>query len=180
VVAASSSLGPLAPLPLGPYFLDSATGQVFQAWRLYSDYIGAFLETLIPSTNGSYSVLPANLPDQNLAVAVPSRLYYTKTAAKPLAGVRLGVKDIYDVAGVKTSNGNRAWYNFYPSKSFLLSGFGRAIIDSFYPGAKVNAVAVQNLINAGAIPVGKMKTSQFANGETATADWVDYHEPFNP
>lgn len=25
-----------------------------------------------------------------------------------------------------------------------------------------------------------MKTSQFANGESATADWVDYHSPFNP
>jgi len=25
-----------------------------------------------------------------------------------------------------------------------------------------------------------MITSQFANGETATADWVDYHESFNP
>ena len=25
-----------------------------------------------------------------------------------------------------------------------------------------------------------MKTSQFANGELATADWVDYHSPFNP
>lgn len=25
-----------------------------------------------------------------------------------------------------------------------------------------------------------MKTSQFANGEEATADWVDYHSPFNP
>lgn len=24
-----------------------------------------------------------------------------------------------------------------------------------------------------------MKTSQFANGETATGDWVDYHSPFN-
>jgi hypothetical protein len=36
------------------------------------------------------------------------------------------------------------------------------------------------LINAGAIIVGKMITSQFANGETATADWVDYHEAFNP
>lgn len=24
------------------------------------------------------------------------------------------------------------------------------------------------------------KPSQFANGETATADWVDYHSPFNP
>jgi hypothetical protein len=39
---------------------------------------------------------------------------------------------------------------------------------------------VQNLIDAGAIVVGKMITSQFANGETATADWVDYHEAFNP
>jgi hypothetical protein len=38
---------------------------------------------------------------------------------------------------------------------------------------------VQRLINAGAIIVGKMKTSQFANGEMATADWVDYHSPFN-
>lgn len=25
----------------------------------------------------------------------------------------------------------------------------------------------------------EMKTSQFANGKTATADWVDYHSPFN-
>lgn len=25
-----------------------------------------------------------------------------------------------------------------------------------------------------------MKPSQFANGEIATADWVDYQEPFNP
>lgn len=39
---------------------------------------------------------------------------------------------------------------------------------------------MQNLIDAGAVVVGKMITSQFANGETATADWVDYHEPFNP
>lgn len=92
VVAATSSLGPLTPLPLGPYFLDAANGQVFQAWRLYSDFTGAFLETLVPNTDGSYAVLPANIPGQNLAIAVPSRLYYTKTAAKPLAGVRLGVK----------------------------------------------------------------------------------------
>jgi len=96
-------------LPLGPYFLDASNGQVFQAWRLYSDYTGAFTETLIGNTDGTFSVLPANVPGQNLAVAVASRLYFTKTAAKPLAGVRLGVKDIYDVAGARTSNGNRAW-----------------------------------------------------------------------
>lgn len=48
-----------------------------------------------------------------------------------------------------------------------------------YPPAIANALPIQRLIDAGAIVVGKMKTSQFANGEEATADWVDYHSPFN-
>ena len=39
---------------------------------------------------------------------------------------------------------------------------------------------MQRLIDADAIIVGKMKTSQIANGEMATADWIDYHSPFNP
>ena len=134
---------------------------MYQAWRLYSDFEGAFTETIIGNNDGTFSVLPAGLAGQSLAVAVPSRLYYTATANKPLAGVRLGVKDIFDVAGIKTSDGNRAWYNFYPA-------------------ANQSSVPVQRLVDAGAIVVGKMKTSQFANGETATADWVDYHEPFNP
>lgn len=98
---------------------------------------------------------------QALAVAVPSRLYFTRTAEKPLAGVRTAIKDIYDVAGVHTSSGNRAWYRFYPA-------------------ATENAVTVQRLIDAGAVIVGKQKTSQFANGESPTADWVDYFAPFNP
>lgn len=147
-------------IPNGPYFV-TATGALYQAHRLYSDVQGAFLETVTTDAAGDYSVLPANIPGQNLAVAVPSRLYYTRTAEKPLAGVRFGIKDIYDIKGLHTSNGNRAWYHFYPA-------------------ANASAVAVQRLINAGAIIVGKMKTSQFANGETATADWVDYHSPFNP
>lgn len=148
-------------VPQGPYFLDSNNGDIYMAYRLYSDSVGAFTETLFPNGDGTYSVLAANIPGQHIAAAVPSRLYYTKTTALPLAGVRFGIKDIYDIAGVRTSNGNRAWYHFYP------------------PATK-SAVAVQKLIDAGAIIVGKMVTSQFANGETATADWVDYHEPFNP
>lgn len=36
------------------------------------------------------------------------------------------------------------------------------------------------MIDAGAQIIGLQKPSQFANGETATADWVDYHSPFNP
>ncbi|KAL8640063.1 MAG: hypothetical protein Q9228_002973 [Teloschistes exilis] len=145
----------------GPYFI-SPRGVLYQPYRLYIDFAGAFTQPLIPSTNGSFAALPAALPGiQSPAVGVPSRLYYTKTASKPLAGVRLGIKDIYDIAGVKTSDGNRAVYGFYPPKT-------------------ANSVPVQRLIDAGAIIVGKMKTSQFANGETATADWVDYHSPFNP
>jgi hypothetical protein len=147
-------------IPNGPYFLSSS-GAVHQAWRLYSDLVDAFSETLFPVADGSFSILPANIAGMALAVAVPSRLYYTKTADKPLAGVRLGIKDIFDIAGVRKSNGNRAWYHLYPP-------------------AKENSLVVQRLVDAGAVIVGKMKTSQFANGERPTADWVDQFSPFNP
>ena len=141
---ASSALAP------GPYFV-SLNGAIFQAYKLYSDFAGAFTEPIIPAGHGMYAPLPAAIAGiQAPAVGVPSRLYYTPTLARPLAGIRLGVKDIYDIAGVKTSNGNRAWYGLYPP-------------------ANVSALAIQRLIDAGAVVVGKMKTSQFANGETATA-----------
>ena len=150
-------------IPPGPYFITSE-GALFQPWRLYADTAGAFTQPLIPApgTPGVFSALPATVQGiDSPGVAVPSRLYYTSTAEKPLAGVRTGIKDIYDIAGVKTSDGNRAFYGLYDPR-------------------KANSVPVQRLIDAGAILVGKMKTSQFANGETATADWVDYHSPFNP
>ncbi|KAL8712010.1 MAG: hypothetical protein Q9220_003706 [cf. Caloplaca sp. 1 TL-2023] len=148
-------------IPNGPYFLG-VNGGLYQPYRLYSDFAAAFTQPLIPASGGSYAALPAALSGiQAPALAVPSRLYYTRTASKPLAGVRIGIKDIYDVAGVKTSDGNRAFYGLYPPRT-------------------VNSVPVQRLVDAGAIIVGKMKTSQFANGELATADWVDYHAPFNP
>jgi hypothetical protein len=141
--------------------MSARTGNVYQAYRLYSDEAGAFTEGLKPNTDGSFSVLSAAIPgDHTVTIGVPSRLYFTKTAEKPLAGVRLGVKDIYDIKGVRTGNGNRAYYDLYPEKT-------------------KTCTAVQRLIDAGAVIIGKMKTSQFANGETPTADWVDYHCPFN-
>jgi Amidase len=148
-------------LPPGPYFLAGATGDVFPAYRLYSDFAGSFTESLLASPDGNFTTMSAGIPGTaSLTIGVPSRLYYSPSPEKPLAGVRVGIKDIYDVAGAKTSNGNRAWYNLYPP-------------------ASANSVVVQKLVEAGAIIVGKQKTSQFANGEMATADWVDYHSPFN-
>ncbi|KAF2654919.1 glutamyl-tRNA amidotransferase [Lophiostoma macrostomum CBS 122681] len=157
VITSGVTEGSLNP---GPYFINAA-GDIFEAWRLYSDTNGAFTESAMSNGDGSYSVLPAGILGQKLAIAVPSRLYFTKTDTKPLAGLRFGIKDIYDVKGLRRSNGNRAWYWLYPP-------------------ANATATPVQNLIDAGAVIVGKMITSQFANGETATADWVDYHESFNP
>ncbi|KAL2871248.1 glutamyl-tRNA(Gln) amidotransferase, subunit A [Aspergillus lucknowensis] len=147
-------------IPPGPYFLSPATGNVFEAYLLYADTMGSFTEGLIQAGDGSYNLLSAGLQGNALTIGVPSRLYFTKTPKQPLAGVRLGVKDIYDIKGVKTSCGNRAYYDLYPP-------------------ANTTGPAVQSLVDAGAVIVGKMKTSQFANGESPTADWVDYHSPFN-
>lgn len=140
------------------------SGSLHQAYRLYSDISGAFTQPLIPSSPNAntYSELPVTVPGiDSPGIAVPSRLYYTATPDKPLAGIRIGIKDIYDIAGVRTSDGNRAFYRLYPPRT-------------------ETALIVQRLIDAGAILVGKMKTSQFANGERTTDDWVDYHGPFNP
>ncbi|KAH6622480.1 glutamyl-tRNA amidotransferase [Boeremia exigua] len=147
-------------LPDGPYFLSSR-GSIHRAYRLYSDHQEAFVESVYTDPSGSHFILPAHISGNGLTIAVPSRLYYTPTPTKPLAGMRLGIKDIFDLSGVKSGNGNRAWYNLYPP-------------------ANVTAPAVQRLLDAGAIIVGKQKTAQFANGEYATADWIDYHSPFNP
>lgn len=146
--------------PQGPYFVSSRGG-VHQAYRLFSDNQEAFIESVYTNPAGKHFVLPAHVAGHGLAIAVPSRLYYTRTATKPLAGMRLGVKDIYDISGIKTGNGNRAWYKLYSP-------------------ANATAPAVQRLLDAGAVIVGKQKTAQFANGEYATADWIDYHSPFNP
>ncbi|KAJ0159165.1 Amidase 1, partial [Colletotrichum tanaceti] len=158
VVPLSSGHG----IPSGPYFLDTHTGDLYQAFRLYDDFAGAFSESLLQTPEGTFQTLSARVPSSaSLTIGVPSRLYFTPTAEKPLAGVRVGVKDIYALAGVRGSNGNRAWY-------------------SLYPPASATGPAIQNLVDAGAVVVGYQKPSQFANGETATADWVDYHAPFNP
>ncbi|XP_014559420.1 hypothetical protein COCVIDRAFT_91936 [Bipolaris victoriae FI3] len=147
-------------IPRGPYFLSSQ-GSIHQAYRLYSDHQEAFTESTYTNPSGAHSVLPAHITGNGITIAVPSRLYYTRTPTTPLAGMRVGIKDIFDVTGIKTGNGNRAWYNLYPP-------------------ANATAPLVQRLLDAGAIIVGKQKTAQFANGEYSTSDWVDYHSPFNP
>lgn len=96
-----------------------------------------------------------------LTIAVPSRLYFTQTPKKPLAGVRIGVKDLYDLKGLKTSGGNRALYEMSDIKN-------------------ETAFAVQRLIDAGAVVVGKNKLSEFAYGGRHVTEHIDYLLPVNP
>ncbi|CAG9975522.1 unnamed protein product [Clonostachys byssicola] len=164
--ADSSLVFPLSSnstIPSGPYFLHLSSGELFQAFRLYRDTVQAFSAGLLQSPAGSsFQPLSAQVHGSDaLTIGVPSRLYFKRSAEKPLAGVRVGIKELYDLAGLRKSNGNRAWWRLYPE-------------------ANSTAPCIQNLIDAGAIIVGYQKLSQFANGETATADWVDYHSPFNP
>ncbi|KAF5626330.1 D-mandelate dehydrogenase [Fusarium sp. NRRL 25303] len=148
-------------VPNGPYILNPSTGSLHTPYRLYLDTQGAFTQGAIPLSSGSFAPLPAALPgSSSITVGVPSRIYHLPSDDYPLAGVRIGVKDIYDVSGLKTGAGSRAYYDIYPE-------------------ANGTAPAVQHLLDAGAVLVGKMKTTQFAAPENAR-DAIDYQAPFNP
>ena len=77
----------------------------------------------------------------------------------PLHGLTFAVKDVYDIAGHRTGNGNPVW------------------LDTHAPAART-ASAVERLLAAGARMVGKTHTDELAyslNGEN-----VHYGTPTNP
>jgi Asp-tRNA(Asn)/Glu-tRNA(Gln) amidotransferase A subunit family amidase len=148
----------------GPYLLHPS-GAITKVYRLYWDHNFAFVESVTEGPNGTYfpvTGLASTDAYGALSIAVPSRLYYPlPTEDKPLSGKRLGVKDIYDLRGVRTSGGNRAYR------------------DLTEPALK-SALSLQRLVDMGAVVIGKTKTTQFALGERPTADYVDQLAPFNP
>lgn len=80
-------------VPSGPYFFEASSGALHQAYRLYDDFAGSFSTPLLQTPNGTFQPLSAQVAaSATMTIGVPSRLYFTKTAEKPLAGVRFGVK----------------------------------------------------------------------------------------
>ncbi|KAK0609894.1 amidase signature domain-containing protein [Bombardia bombarda] len=151
-------------LSQGPYFLY--TGRLHHVYRLYPDTAGAFVVATVPAdNNGTFRSLDASAYGEEypstLTIAVPSRLYFTPTKAKPYAGLRLAIKDIIDLKGLKTGGSSRAYTALYGPRT-------------------TSAETVQRLVDLGFVIVGKVKTTQFADSEWPTSDWVDYHAPFNP
>lgn len=154
-----------APIPNGPYFM--VDGQLHKVSRLYPDLNDAFIvsTTQNPDDLTSYQSLEVSaFADEyptSLTVAVPSRLYFKRSTEKPLAGLRFAMKDNQDLRGIRTGVSSRAFKSTYPPRNETATG-------------------VRKLLDAGAVLVGKLRTTQFADTEWATGDWIDYHAPFNP
>ncbi|KAL2369276.1 amidase [Blastomyces gilchristii SLH14081] len=152
-------------LHFAPYFCNA--GQLHKVHRLYPDTAGAFMSATIQSPSDPYLYNSLNISvfteehPLALTIGVPSRFYYAPTEEKPLAGLRIAVKDTQDVRGIKTTGSSRAYARLYGPRD-------------------KSATGVQRLLDHGAIVIGKLKSTQFGESEWATGDWVDYHAPWNP
>lgn len=145
----------LQGLRSGPYFYQEAS--FHHVYRVFPDSQSAFFSAITQSPISGQFI--EHRPTDH--VAVPSRLYSPpQTPQLPLSGLRFASKDVFDVAGLKTSAGSRAFFELsdpQPQSAFI----------------------VQKLTALGAVLVGKAKNTQFANGEDPQ-EWIDYRCPWNP
>ena len=110
----------------------------------------------------SFSVLDTIAADGiHKAVAVPSRLYATKSERRPLAGMRFALKDSFNLAGVKTTMSSRAYTQIYGPE-------------------EESAAFVKKILSLGALIVGKTKMTNFASSDEPTDQWIDDICPVNP
>jgi Asp-tRNA(Asn)/Glu-tRNA(Gln) amidotransferase A subunit family amidase len=121
----------LPQIPQGPY-LAHINGNITltQVYRSYRDEAQAFTAGTIHTEDNTFIDLSTPVSALNaLSISVPSRLYTMDLPnARPLEGKRIAVKDLFDMAGLRTGGGNRAYYNTYPAKN-------------------VTAVAIQRLVD---------------------------------
>ncbi|MCW2695513.1 MAG: Amidase, partial [Modestobacter sp.] len=85
----------------------------------------------------------AILEDQALLAARESSRRWRQGSPRPLEGVPFGIKDVFDVAGVVTTGGSRV------HRDRVATG---------------TAEAVRRLLDAGAVPVSKDATTEWAVG----------------
>ncbi|KAL7961255.1 amidase signature domain-containing protein [Trichoderma compactum] len=153
----------LAP---GPYM--NVNGQLWEAWKLVDDSHETCMVTLKPRQNTTSPFERLSIMGQEsnvLSVAIPSRLKTTVKYSEcnekfSVAGKRILIKDNIHLNGIRTSNGNRAF-------------------DKTYPAQTQTAPCIQDLIDKGAVVIGKTKMSSFENWEEPI-QYTDYQAPWNP
>ena len=94
-------------------------------------------------------------------VSVPSRLYFQKSAGRPLHGCRISVKDNFHISGVHTTVGSRSYTELYGKQN-------------------QTSILVQRLIDLGVVIVGKTKMGAYASSEVPPEKTIDYFAPWNP
>ncbi len=140
----------------GPYVLAKATRSFHQVSLLRSDPFYAFVNGVVASTASPGAFRPVS---ENLGIPVTSRLYQ-KHDQRPLAGLRFAVKDSIAVRGVRTGFGSQAWRDTYPPEM-------------------ATAPCIQALLDQGAVLVGIVKSTEFAEG-VDPCEWIDSICPYNP
>jgi Asp-tRNA(Asn)/Glu-tRNA(Gln) amidotransferase A subunit family amidase len=98
--------------------------------------------------------------DRFSSFALSSRIKTRAASSSFFAGMRVLVKDNIHLKGIKTSVGNRAFYETYPPQP-------------------ESAECVQKLIDQGAVIGGKTKMNSLATWEEPT-QYIDYQAPWNP
>lgn len=131
--------------------------------KLVPDTHAAFVASLVQTRSQKIEYLNVSTTEAapNLAIGIPSRLYFPYTPDKPLNGLRVAIKDNINIEGSKTFGSCRAYGELYGICS-------------------ETAPDIQKLIDLGAIVVGKTGLSLFADAEDTTGDFVDFHAPWNP
>ncbi|KAI0445859.1 amidase signature domain-containing protein [Xylaria telfairii] len=148
-------------LPPGPYlYSENALRPVC---RLYDDKQRAFLTAISPKLHWAdqtaYSQLKiAGSSYDRLAIAVPARTAGNATGTQ--RRLRIAVKDLYRVKGLKTSLNNLSFYDTSDE-------------------AASSAAVVESLVRDGAIVLGLTKLSSMIAREEPM-DAVDFPTAFNP
>lgn len=89
-----------------------------EVYRVYRDEAQAFTAPVVHTTENRFVELSSPVSGLNtLSIPVPSRLYTLDLPSpRPLEGRRIAVKDLFDMAGLQTGGGSRAYFNTYPPK----------------------------------------------------------------
>ena len=99
------------------------------------------------------------MPDRALDQARAAEAALARGGAGALCGVPLGIKDLFDVAGVRCTAGSKILAGRVPDQ---------------------DAFVVERLLAAGAVPLGKQNLHEFAYGFTNTnAHWGTCRNPWN-
>ncbi|KAL5356468.1 amidase signature domain-containing protein [Aspergillus floccosus] len=148
----------------GPYTasISETSITLLNTYRLYVDEHRDFITGMYSSNDGTGSFNPLQFMPSKIPapmIPVPSRIH-SWNDRRPLAGIRVAVKDLFNVHGLQTSAGSHTWTLITPI-------------------ANTTAPSIQRLIDLGAILVGKFKLAQFASAADPW-EWIDEQYPFNP